>query len=164
MNFLKWLDEDFELAICSILMVIMTVLIFVQVIMRYVFGSSLVWSEEMARYVFIWLIYLGISYGSRVRKHIKIEAAIGLFPKKLHPFVIILGDVLFLLFSVVIVYLAYGVVMQQVKLNQKSPAMQIPMWFMYSAPMIGFALTAIRQVQVIINRMKEVKKGGAESW
>ncbi|KXL52772.1 ectoine TRAP transporter small permease protein TeaB [Anaerotignum neopropionicum] len=164
MKFLKWLDEEFELAICSILMVIMTVLIFIQVIMRYVFGSSLVWSEEMARYVFIWLIYLGISYGARVMKHIKIEAALGLFPKKLRPFVIILGDVLFLVFSVVIVYLAYDVVMHQVKLNQKSPAMQIPMWFMYSAPMVGFALTAIRQIQVIFIKIKGIMKGGAQSW
>ncbi|MDD4842869.1 MAG: TRAP transporter small permease [Anaerotignum sp.] len=164
MNFLKWLDEEFELAICSILMVVMTVLIFVQVIMRYVFGSSLVWSEEMARYVFIWLIYLGISYGARVMKHIKIEAALGLFPKKLRPFVIILGDILFLVFSAVIVYLAYGIVMQQVKLNQKSPAMQIPMWFMYSAPMVGFAFTAIRQLQVIFMKIKDLKKGGARSW
>lgn len=164
MNFLKWLDEEFELAICSILMVVMTVLIFVQVIMRYVFGSSLVWSEEMARYVFIWLIYLGISYGARVMKHIKIEAALGLFPKKLRPFVIILGDILFLVFSAVIVYLAYGIVMQQVNLNQKSPAMQIPMWFMYSAPMVGFAFTAIRQLQVIIMKIKDLKKGGIQSW
>ncbi|WP_304507887.1 TRAP transporter small permease [Anaerotignum sp.] len=164
MNFLKWLDKEFELAVCSILMVAMTLLIFIQVIMRYVFGSSLVWSEEMARYLFIWLIYLGISYGARVMKHIKIEAALGLFPKKLRPFVIILGDVLFFVFSVIIVYLAYGVVMQQIKLNQKSPAMQIPMWFMYSAPMIGFALTAIRQIQVIVFKIKDVMKGGAREW
>lgn len=164
MNFFKWLDEEFELAVCSILMVAMTLLIFIQVIMRYVFGSSLVWSEEMARYLFIWLIYLGISYGARVMKHIKIEAALGLFPKKLRPFVIILGDVLFFVFSVIIVYLAYGVVMQQIKLNQKSPAMHIPMWFMYSAPMIGFALTAIRQIQVIIFKLKDVMKGGAKEW
>ncbi|WP_352401016.1 TRAP transporter small permease [Anaerotignum sp.] len=162
MNFLKWLDEKFELTVCSILMVAMTVLIFVQVIMRYVFGSSLVWSEELARYIFIWLIYLGISYGARIMKHIKIEAAMGLFPQKLRPFVVILGDVLFLAFSVIIVYLAYGVVMSQVRLGQNSPAMQIPMWFMYSAPMVGFGLTAVRQIQVIIFRMKDLKKGGVQ--
>ena len=164
MNFLKWLDEEFELAVCSILMVGMTVLIFIQVIMRYVFGSSLVWSEEMARYMFIWLIYLGVSYGARIMKHIKIEAALGLFPKKMHPYVIILGDILFLVFSVIIVYLTYGVVMHQIKLGQQSPAMHIPMWFMYSAPLIGFALSAIRQTQVIVGKIKDVIKGGERTW
>lgn len=160
MNFLKWMDEKFELTVCSILMIIMTVVIFAQVVMRYVFGSSLVWSEELARYVFIWLIYLGISYGARMMKHIKIEAALGLFPKKSRPYMTILGDALFLAFSVIIAYLAYGVVMQQVKLGQNSPAMQIPMWFMYSAPIIGFAFTAVRQIQVIVLRIKVIKKGG----
>lgn len=36
-----------------------TLLIFVQVVMRYVFNNSLSWSEELARYVFIWQIWLG---------------------------------------------------------------------------------------------------------
>ncbi len=164
MKFLKLLDEKFEITVCSILMILMTALICVQVVMRYCFHSSLVWSEEMARYAFIWLIYIGISYGSRIMKHIKIEAALGLYPKKARPYVIILGDILFLAFSVIIVYLAYDVVLQQMKLNQKSPAMQIPMWFMYSAPMVGFVLTAIRQVQVIVIRCKELghKSEGGE--
>ncbi|MFV0314172.1 MAG: TRAP transporter small permease [Anaerotignum sp.] len=160
MNFLRWMDEKFELTVCTILMIAMTVLIFIQVVMRYVFGNSLVWSEEMARYLFIWLIYLGISYGARVMKHIKIEAALGLFPKKLRPLIVIVGDILFFVFAVIIVYLGYDVVLAQVKLGQNSPAMQIPMWFMYSAPMVGFALTAVRQIQVIIFRVKELREGG----
>lgn len=159
MDFLKWLDEKFEVTICSILMIVMTVLIFVQVIMRHVFNSSLTWSEELARYIFIWLIYIGISYGARIMKHIKIEAALEIYPKKIRPYVVIIGDILFLIFSVIIVYLAYDVVMMQVQLNQKSPAMQIPMWIMYSAPMVGFALTALRQIQVIIIRIKSIKGG-----
>ncbi len=158
MKFLKLLDEKFEITICSLLMMTMTILIFVQVIMRYVFHSSLSWSEELARYVFIWMIYIGISYGARIMKHIKIEASLGLFPKKVRPFVVILGDILFFVFSVIIVYLAYDVVLQQVKLGQTSPALRIPMWFMYSAPMVGFALTAIRQLQVIVIRIKALGK------
>ena len=65
---LKWLDDNIELYICVFLMSFMTLLVFVQVVMRYVFNNSLSWSEELARYTFIWLIYIGISYGCKLRK------------------------------------------------------------------------------------------------
>ena len=65
-----------------------------QVIMRYVFHSSLGWSEELARYMFVWLVFIGISYGAKVMRHIKIDAFLYLFPKLMRPYIVILGDVL----------------------------------------------------------------------
>ena len=38
---------------------------FVQVVMRYVFHSSLTWSEEMARYLFVWLVYFSVAYTAK---------------------------------------------------------------------------------------------------
>lgn len=157
MKFLKAMDDKFELYICIILMSLMTVLIFFQVVMRYVFGNSLTWSEEMARYVFIWLVYFGISYGARIRKHIRIEASLKLFPTKFRPIVVIIGDLLFLFFACFIVYSGFGLVQKQMKLNQLSPAMHIPMWFLYSAPVVGFFFSAIRQIQAIVYRIKGLK-------
>ena len=82
---LKWLDDNIELYICVFLMSFMTLLVFVQVVMRYVFNNSLSWSEELARYTFIWLIYIGISYGCKLRKHIKIDAALTFSLKRRGP-------------------------------------------------------------------------------
>lgn len=148
------------MTICIILMSLMTIIIFIQVIMRYVMDNSLVWSEELARYLFIWLIYIGISYGAKIMKHIKIEAALGLFPKKFRPIVVLIGDSLFLGFSVFIAYTAFTVVQKQLVLGQTSPAMQMPMWIIYAAPMVGFTLTSIRQIQTIVYRVKEMNRGG----
>lgn len=50
---IHWLDEYLEISLCVALMSVMTVVIFVQVVMRYVFHNSLTWSEEFARYCFI---------------------------------------------------------------------------------------------------------------
>lgn len=47
--------------------------IFIQVVMRYVFSNSLSWSEELARYVFIWQTWLGASYATRMHRHLRIE-------------------------------------------------------------------------------------------
>lgn len=158
LKFLKVLDDKLELTICIILMSLMTLLIFVQVIMRYIMHNSLTWSEELARYLFIWLIYIGISYGAKIMKHIKIEAALGLFPKAVRSYVVIIGDILFLGFALFIAYTAYTLVVKQIGLGQQSPAIHMPMWIIYAAPMVGFALTSIRQIQTIVYRIKHLKK------
>ncbi len=160
MKFLKFLDENFERYVCIVLMSSMTLILAVQVFMRYVMRDSLSWSEELARYIFVWLIYIGISYGAQIMKHIKIEAALLLFPVRARPYVELVGDLLFLGFSLFVVYSSWGIVEKQLMLGQTSPAIQMPMWMLYSAPTVGFALTAIRQVQAIIYRLNLIRAEG----
>lgn len=154
MKTLKWLNENLEKTICVFLLSAMTLILFIQVIMRYGFNNSLTWSEELARYIFIWLIYFGISCGSAERKHLKVEAFLHLFPKRLRPYVEILADLLFLSFAVFIVVTSYDLVLKQMVMKQKSPALGIPMAVIYAAPMVGFFLTSIRQIQAVAYRWK----------
>ena len=121
----------------------MSIIIFIQVVCRYVFQNSLTWSEEMARYMFVWLVYFSVSYTARREKHIRIDAAINLYPKKARPYIEILSEL------IVLGKIAWS--------GQMSPAMRIPMQFVYAAPMIGMGLTAIRQLQCIYRRIKALK-------
>lgn len=159
---LNWLDENLEKSICIVLMFTMTIIIFIQVIMRYVFQNSLAWSEELARYLFVWLIYIGISYGCKLMKHIKIDAGLKLFPKKIRPYVVIIGEILVLGFALYIVVTGFELVGMQIKLHKTSPALGLPLQYVNAAPMVGFALAAIRQMQAIIYLVQKVKKGDLE--
>ena len=134
---LKWLDDNIELYICVFLMSFMTLLVFVQVVMRYVFNNSLSWSEELARYTFIWLIYIGISYGCKLRKHIKIDAA----------------------FAVYITYTGFFYSMEQIQFDMRSAALKIPYQYIYMSTVVGFGLATIREIQTIIYRVKCLKNG-----
>lgn len=156
---LKWLDDNVELYLCVFLMSFMTILIFIQVVMRYVFNNSLSWSEELARYTFIWLIYLGISYGCKLRKHIKIEAALHLFPGKLHPYIVIVGDILFLLFAIYVVKTGYVYSMEQIQYDMRSAALKIPYQYIYFSTVTGFGLAFIRQIQTLVYRVKCIRNG-----
>lgn len=158
MKLLKFLDDNLEMYICVALLTTMTSILAVQVFMRYVMQASLSWSEELARYLFVWLVYLGISYGAKIMRHIKIEAALSLFPKAWRPYVVILGDVIFWGFAIFICATGYAIVKKQMMLGQTSPAMGMPMWFLYAAPVVGFALTTIRQTQTIVYRIKHLGK------
>src|SRR5215217_5315414 len=46
---------------------------FLQVLFRYVLGSSLTWSEELSRYVFVWIIFIGVSVATRRGEHILVD-------------------------------------------------------------------------------------------
>jgi TRAP-type C4-dicarboxylate transport system permease small subunit len=154
---LKWLDDNFEMYLSIILMSAMTIILFIQVIARRVFNNSLTWSEEVARYIFIWLIYFGISYGAKIMKHIKIEAFLGVYPKKVRPYIEILGDVIFFAFGIFIIFTSWEWAQREIMLQEKSPAVHLPMWIVYIAPAVGYTCTCIREIQTIVHRVKLIR-------
>lgn len=70
-NLLFYLNHIEEIVIVA-MFIAMVLIIFIQVIMRYVFNNSLVWSEELGKFLFVWISWMGISLGERVGEHIKI--------------------------------------------------------------------------------------------
>jgi hypothetical protein len=65
--------DNIEEYFCVWTMAIMTVIVFIQVVMRYVFSNSLSWSEELARFIFLWLSWIGASYAVKERSHFRVE-------------------------------------------------------------------------------------------
>ena len=67
----SWLARSEEI-VSSTCLAIMTILIAVQVFTRYVLQYSFDWSEELARYLFIWSIYVGCSYATQEDRHLEV--------------------------------------------------------------------------------------------
>ena len=137
-----------------ILLAVMTIIIFVQVIARYVFRSSIPWSEEIARYLFIWIVYFAISYGVRVNAHIRVDAFITILPKFMEMPVRVFSNVLFMIFSGLMVYYGIKVVSFILASKQVSPALGIPMGLVYMAVPVGFVMTFIRIIQDTVKKIK----------
>ena len=149
MKVLKFLDENLEKMLCVVFLALMSIIIVLQVFFRYVLNNSLSWSEELARYLFIWMIYVGISYGVKLDKHICVDAVYTFMPKGIKRGYAIVAYVLFLIFAVAIIYYGILVVGMQISSGQVSPAMGLPMQYVYVAPVVGMILTVIRLVQKI---------------
>ncbi|MCM3571012.1 TRAP transporter small permease [Neobacillus mesonae] len=156
MKLLKWLDENIEAVILIILSILTVVVIFVQVFMRYVMHSSLTWSEELARYAFIWLVYIGVSYGVKKQAHISVDALTWIVKRRGKFVLSICANIAVLVFSVLLTYFSFEVVAQ---INRLSPAMAIPLKYVYAAPLVGFLLTAIRVIQTMIIQTKTFRTG-----
>ncbi|OLO26395.1 TRAP transporter small permease protein [Alkalihalophilus pseudofirmus] len=154
MKALKWIDEHLEEVFLVLFSIIMVTVIAMQVFMRYIMGSSLAWSEELARYCFIWLVYLGISYGVKKQRHIKVDVMLLLLKDRAKIVLNILANLLFLGFAIFVMFYGYDIAQKLLTWGQKSPALQIPMGLVYLATPIGMGLTAIRLVQQLIKQVK----------
>jgi len=159
MKLLRLVDDKLEVFICVILMSVMAVLLNIQVFMRYVMKDALSWTEELARYIFVWLVYIGISYGAKISKHLRVEAGLDLFPKKARPYLLLAADAFFLCFALYISYRGWGIVERQIRLGQVSAAMRIPMWIVSAAPMVGFGMAAVRVAQNMVGKIKLMRGG-----
>ena len=150
--------ENFEGYCCVVFLMAMSIILFVQVVFRFVLHASLPWSEEASRYLLVWTAFIGGAYGVRRGAHIGIEAFALLLPKKaqkvLNLFVLIVSTV------VCAVILKYGIdiVSTQLAKGQLSPAMRIPMGYMYAAIPVGMVFFIIRHIEEIIVEIKNFNK------
>ncbi|MEI4769553.1 TRAP transporter small permease [Psychrobacillus sp. FJAT-51614] len=136
-------------------LVIMVALIFGQVVGRKVFESAPSWTEEMARYIHIFQVWIGASYAVKLRQHIRVEA----FVTRFHgTFRQVLETISILIWFVMALFLAvFGteLVLSSIEHGQLAPAMQIPVWIAYLAIPLGGLGMAIR----LIVQLVEVWKG-----
>ena len=159
MKVIRWLDNNIEKVICVTLLALMSIIIVVQVFFRYVLQNSLQWSEEIARYMFIWLIYIGIAYGVKLDKHIAVDAVYSFLPKKVKPFYALIGYVIFFIFAVIVVYYGVAVTANIAASGQISNGAHVPMQYVYVAPVVGMSLTLIRLVQRFVIMGKAIMAG-----
>lgn len=72
--------NSLEQNIIAIILGVMTILTFVNVVLRYVFQSSLIWGLELTLALFAWLVLLGISHAVKINAHLGVDAVINLLP------------------------------------------------------------------------------------
>lgn len=144
------------------------VLIFVQVIMRTVFRNSLSWSEELARYIFIWQIWLGTSIAVRENEHIRVTLIYSFVKNKFMQRIIhIISDGIWFAFSVFMVINGNMLLQSMISRNATSSGLRIPLVFVYLVLPLASLLVCIRLLPVLyrdicgkIDETEEVLDGG----
>ena len=144
---LRWLDQNLEEFLLVLFLAAMAVIMGIQVLARYVLGMSLSWSEEVARYLFIWSGFLSVSYCTKKCVSIKIEQFVASFPKRWKAALKVLNHTIELVLFLYLLPFAWNYFYSAVISGQKSPAMGLPMYLVQAAPMAGFVLCAFRVVQ-----------------
>jgi C4-dicarboxylate transporter DctQ subunit len=144
-----------EAAVLIAMVVVMTVVVFLQVVYRYVLAQPLYWSEELARYLFVWLSILGATLGLQKRGHFGLDVFFRMFPKKMKQS---MRSFIYLLMGIVIfVILVQGITLVQKTASQESPAMGISMSWAYACLPVGGALMAIHLMVIFLKDWRNGK-------
>ena len=125
-------------------MAIMTVLVFLQVVMRYVFANSLSWSEEMARFIFLWLSWIGASYAVKERSHFRVEMFANMIQGTARKYFECLILIIWFIFSLFLTWFGTELLLFLHDSGQFSAAMEIPMTLPYASVPVGCGLMSIR--------------------
>ena len=120
MKVLKKLAMNFEAYLCAIAIAVMSVVVFVQVVFRFIVKSSLPWSEELSRYLQVYITFFGTAYGIQTGAHLGIEAFTHLLPKGGRKVLAILVQIVSMLVCTLILKLGVDIVMSQMASGQVS--------------------------------------------
>ena len=129
--------------------VVMTVMIFLQVIYRYVLGESLSFSEELARYMFIWSVAMGSALALRTRSHIGVEILVERLPASMAKPAKVLACVLSLVFYGMLVW--YGFEMVGETMDQESAALELPMGYVYLAVPLSAIVLFVCEIKNVMD-------------
>ena len=138
---------------------VMTGIIFLQVVLRYVFQSPFSWAEELARYLLIWITCLGSAYAIRDGMHISIGYLRSKFKDAAKTFVTVVVYVMTLGFFIYCI--KEGLLFSFAQWTQRSTAMQIPMTLPYMAIPLGFGIMFLVALECLIDEIRIASKSNA---
>jgi len=132
---------------------VLALTVFYQFFTRYVLNDSAAWTEEIARYLLISMVFIGISTSVRTNRHIHVDLLYRYLPAPVSRVLSTLVD------AVRIVFFAYAVVltwqMMQKMGTYKMTIVDLPMNIVYGVCMVGFAFSAFRAVQVAVEHWRQ---------
>jgi TRAP-type C4-dicarboxylate transport system permease small subunit len=159
LKILSWLDENFEKVILSLLLTVIASVMMLEVIMRYVFNSSVSWAEEASRYAFVWSALVSIGYSIKEQSILKVDTLIEALPTKVRNMFVNVSNLVVTLFFGYLFWVSIPAVSKVIRTGQKSPALGIPMGLIYFAAIVGFFLATLRSIQKMYRNFVAARKG-----
>jgi len=127
--------------------------IFYQFFTRYALNNSASWTEEIARYFLICVVFIAIAASVRTNRHIHVDFFYRLLPKALCRAMSTLVDIVRVLFFTYAIVLT--IEMMQKMGNYRMTIIDLPMNLVYGACAFGFACAALRSVQVLVAHWRQ---------
>lgn len=137
-----------EEAFLAVMLAVMTIITFVQVVMRYVFNTGILWGLEATTYLFAWLVLIGVAYCVRVRAHIGIDLLVTSLapgPRRVAGLIVV---ALALLYTALMFYGSWTYVGRMHMLGVEAEDIPIQRWVLGLCLPIGFLLLGIRLLEM----------------
>lgn len=159
MKVLRVINNKLEEVFLVILMALAVIIVSAQIVTRFVLKTPLPWSEELARYMFIWLVWVGAAFATKERKHIRIDVVVSRLPQIGQKACTIISTIIWIGFTIFMVYISAVLTSSVMTGGQTGTGSGIPMWIPYSAIPVGMALMLFRILQNCYYDLKALKGG-----
>jgi TRAP-type C4-dicarboxylate transport system permease small subunit len=144
--------------IVGLLMASVLLVVLLAVFFRYVLNASLFWGEEAARYLTVWIIFLSIGVAYRTGGHVRISTLLVQLPPGARRWVRLLGAVTEVVLMALLAWYGWVLAFNNLQRGQLSPALQIPIGWVYLAVPVGLGLTLLHAV---VQAMRLLMDGAA---
>lgn len=144
---MSWIIRLFNRAeegFIALLLVSMTLLVFLEVILRFGFNTGFLWMEELTLHLSAWLVLFGASYGVKVGAHIGVDALVRLLPRTTRRVVSMVAVALCLFYCALFLYGSWTYLAKLYQIGIELEDLPVPKWLAQSILIIGFALLAVR--------------------
>ncbi len=148
----------YEAVLIGIMLLIMSLLAFLQVITRYVFFYSIIWSEEVTRYLMVWLTFIGAALAICKQDHISIDMFTSFFQKKTGRNFKVVLNLIILIFSICGGYFGLLLIMKTYAMGQLTEATRVPMYLIYCVMEFSFLLMAFHAFVRLIEKQNINKR------
>ncbi len=125
---------------------LMTIFVFGNVVLRYVFNSGITWSEELSRFLFIWMIFLGSILGLKDNEHLGVDMLVKKLSAKGRKLLYVISNLLIMVTLVLLFDGSWKLTM--INLDQTAPATGMPYFFIYG---IGLVTSVGMMIIVLAN-------------
>ncbi len=146
--FLRIINRAEEAIICSLL-VITTLLVFVDVVMRFGFNTGFMWSQELTLHMSAWMVLFGASYGLKVGSHIGMDAFVKLFPSTGRRILTSIAAILAIVYCSLIFYGSWVYLAKMHLIDIELEDIPIPAWLAHSVLLIGFMMLIVRLLIIL---------------
>ena len=158
-QFLKGLDKNAERWLLLVFYTLLVATMAIEVIRRELFEYSSIWGEEIVRYSFIYLAWIGAALAVKERAHIRIDVLFHYLGPRGRAFLYILGDLVMLFVAVLAVYWSFETVSVSWKFGSVTDGLRISkVWFLMAVP-AGFSLLIFRILQSLLRDLKDLRSG-----
>jgi len=158
-SFWKKLDDNAERWMLLGFYGMIVATIVVEVVRRFVLSYSSIWGEEIARYAFIYLAWVGASVAVKDRAHIRIDVILHYLSNRGKALVYLFGDICMLALAILALYTAIESLQVSIKFGSVTHGLRISLaWFLAAVP-LGFSLMSYRLVQSIWRDFGDLRRG-----
>ncbi len=158
-SLLKTLDDNAERWMLLGFYGMIVATIVVEVVRRFVLSYSSIWGEEIARYAFIYLAWVGASIAVKDRAHIRIDVIMHYLSNRMKAVVYLFGDLCMLGLALLAVYTAVESMEVSLRFGSVTHGLRISLaWFLAAVP-LGFSLMSYRLCQSIWRDLGDLRRG-----